>query len=208
MENSGAYRISSIAQLRQIISEPNPMVRTKLLTTLDETATDFIRRSPFVVLGTADTDGNQDVSPKGDSPGFVAVKDANTLLIPERKGNKLLFGLKNILANPQVGLIFLVPGTDETLRINGTAELTADPAVLEQLAARGAPAILAIRVTVRECFFHCAKAFIRSQLWKHENWPVRERISFGKQLAPKLGGGEELARQIDQAIEQDYKNNL
>ncbi len=208
MENSGAYRISSIAQLRQIISEPNPMVRTKLLSALDETATDFIRRSPFVVLGTADADGNQDVSPKGDGPGFIAVKDVNTLLIPERKGNKLLFGLKNILANPQVGLIFLVPGTDETLRINGTAELTADPAVLEQLAARGAPAILAIRVTVRECFFHCAKAFIRSQLWKHENWPVREPISFGKQLAPKLGGGEELARQIDQAVERDYKDNL
>ena len=156
----------------------------------------------------ADVDGNQDASPKGDGPGFVAVEDACTLLIPERKGNRLMFSLRNILANPQVWMIFLIPGTDETFRVNGTAELSCDPDLLVRLSARGAPALLAIRVTVKECFFHCAKAFIRSQLWKPETWAERHKISFGKMLSAKVGGGEELARQVDQAIEQDYKHNL
>jgi predicted pyridoxine 5'-phosphate oxidase superfamily flavin-nucleotide-binding protein len=119
-----------------------------------------------------------------------------------------MFSLRNILANPEVGIIFLVPGTDETLRVNGAAELSDDPDLLVRLSARGAPALLAIRVTVRECFFHCAKAFIRSQLWKPETWPERKKISFGKILSAKVGGGKELAEQVDRAVEQDYKNNL
>src|SRR5205814_7712122 len=132
-----------------------------------------------------------DVSPKGDGPGFVAVHGDDTLLIPDRKGNKLIFGLQNILANPRVAVIFLVPGTEETLRIQGSAELTADPAVLDRLAARGQPARLAIRVHVDACFFHCAKAFKRSRLWQPETWPDRRKISFGKLVAPKLGGAAE-----------------
>lgn len=208
METSRTHRIETVAQLQALLGDPNPLTPKKLLTALDESAIDFIRRSPFLVLATADADGNQDASPKGDGPGFVAVEDQRTLVIPERKGNRLMFGLKNILANPQVGIIFLVPGTDETLRVNGTAELSDDPELLVRLSARGAPALLAMRVTVRECFFHCAKAFIRSQLWKPETWPERRKISFGKLLSAKVGGGEELARQVDQAVEQDYKNNL
>ncbi len=131
-----------------------------------------------------------------------------TLLIPDRTGNKLIFGLQNILANPQVGIIFLVPGTEETLRVNGTAALTADPIILERLSARSRPALVAIRVTVQECFFHCAKAFKRSQLWRPETWPQRQPISFGKLLASKVGGDEAMAQQIDQVVEEDYKNNL
>jgi PPOX class probable FMN-dependent enzyme len=208
MENSGDHRISTVEQLRAILGEPNPMTPKKLLRELDEMARDFIQRSPFLVLGTADAEGNQDVSPKGDGPGFVVVENESTLLIPDRRGNKLLFSLQNILVNPHVGIIFLIPGTDETLRVNGTAELTADPALLERLAARGTPAQLAMRVTVRECFFHCAKAFIRSQLWNAETWPARKQISWGKYLASKVGAGEEVAMKIDQHVQQDYKNNL
>jgi len=208
MENSGDYRITSLEQLRAIFGEPSPLVAKKLLRGLDEMAAGFIRRSPFLVIGTADAEGNQDVSPKGDGPGFVMIEDENTLLIPDRRGNKLIFTLQNILANPHVGLIFVVPGTDETLRVNGTAELSADPALLEQLSARGLPAQLAIRVKVRECFFHCAKAFIRSQLWKPESWNERMRISWGKYLAEKIGASDETATQIDQFVQQDYKNNL
>ena len=208
MENSGDYRITSLEQLRAIFGEPSPLVAKKLLRGLDEMAAGFIRRSPFLVIGTADAEGNQDVSPKGDGPGFVMIEDEKTLLIPDRRGNKLIFTLQNILANPHVGLIFVVPGTDETLRVNGTAELSADPALLEQLSARGLPAQLAIRVKVRECFFHCAKAFIRSQLWKPESWNERMRISWGKYLAEKIGASDETATQIDQFVEQDYKNNL
>jgi hypothetical protein len=102
----------------------------------------------------------------------------------------------------------MVPGTDETLRVNGTAELTTDPVILKRLAARGKLAQLAIRVSVRECFFHCAKAFRRSQLWNHEKWPTPVPISFGKILAGKMNGSEDMARQIDAQCEQDYETNL
>lgn len=141
----------------------------------------------------------------GDGPGFVLIEDERTFVIPDRPGNRLVFGLENILANPHVGVLFLIPGTPETLRINGTAEITRDPALLERLAARGKPAVLGIRVHIEECFFHCAKAFLRSQLWKPETWPERRRISFGKIMAAKLGADPD---QIDKAIEEDYRTNL
>src|ERR1700719_3829337 len=208
MENSSGHRIETTAQLQALIGEPNPMTPKKLWSALDDAAIDFIGRSPFLVLATADAQGNEDASPKGDGPGFVAVEDAHTLLIPERKGNRLMFSLRNILANPQVGIIFLVPGTDETFRVNGTATLSDDPNLLVRLSARGAPALLAIRVTVRECFFHCAKAFIRSQLWKPDTWSQRMRISWGKYLAGKIGATDEVARKIDDVVDHDYKNNL
>ena len=140
MENPRDHRIETVGQLQVLLGEPNPMTPKKLLPALDEAGIDFIRRSPFLVLPTADADGNQDASPKGDGPGFVAVEDARTLLIPERKGNRLMFSLRNILANPQVGMIFLIPGTDETFRVNGTAELSCDPDLLVRLSARCAGA--------------------------------------------------------------------
>ena len=208
MNATSAYRITTVEELRALIGEPHPLVPHKLWCTLEPAATDFIKQSPFLLLATADTEGNQDVSPKGDGPGFVAIENDTTLLIPDRKGNKLIFGLQNILANPHVGILFLIPGTEETLRVNGTAELTADPAILQRLSARGQPAIVAIRVTVRECFFHCAKAFKRAQLWKPEAWPQRPQISFGKLLAAKIGGDDKMATQIDQFVEEDYKTNL
>ncbi len=211
MENSGdrrsANRITTIEQLRTLIGEPHPATPRKLLGALDQTALDFIARSPFLVLGTADAAGNQDVSPKGGAPGFVVAENPSTLLIPDSKGNKLLFGLQNILANPHVGLIVMVPGTDETLRVNGTAELSMDPAALAHFSANGSPAQLAIRITVRECFFHCAKALLRSQLWKPESWSARIPFSWGKYLAVK-SDGEDAAAKIDRFVELDYKNNL
>ncbi len=203
-----AHRISTVAELRAIIGTPSDLVPHKLWTALDETCTDFIQRSPFLLLSTSDTEGNMDVSPKGDGPGFVAVENETTLLIPDRSGNKLIFGLQNILANPHIGLIFLLPGTGETLRINGTAQLTIDPAVLEQLSARGKPAIVAIRVSIKEVFYHCAKAFLRAQLWKPETWQEKKKISFGKILAGKMGGDAKMAEQIDQFVEQDYQNDV
>jgi uncharacterized protein len=206
-ERAGSTRITDVDQLRALLGEPHPATPRKLLRALDDLATDFIRRSPFLVLGTADADGNQDVSPKGGAPGFVMVEDPSTLVIPDSKGNKLLFGLQNILANPHVGIIFMVPGTDETLRINGTGELSVDPATLARLSANGATAQLAIRITVRECFFHCAKALMRSQLWKPESWSPRIQFSWGRYLAVK-SDGEGAAARIDRLVELDYKNNL
>ncbi|MGH7918113.1 MAG: pyridoxamine 5'-phosphate oxidase family protein, partial [Candidatus Binataceae bacterium] len=129
MNNGTNYCITTVAQLRSMLGEPNPATPKKLLTALDELAISFIRRSPFLVLATADAAGNQDCAPKGDAPGFVEVVDANTLLLPERKGNKLLFTFQNIVENPHVGVIFMVPGTNETLRVNGTAEIGTDPVI-------------------------------------------------------------------------------
>jgi PPOX class probable FMN-dependent enzyme len=181
----------------------------KVLDALDAMSIEFIARSPFLVLATADAEGASDASPKGDLPGFVLVENERTLFIPERKGNRLAMSLQNILANSNVALLFLVPGTDETLRVQGRATLTTERSVLERLSARGQPALLAIRLEVESCFFHCGKAFRRSQLWQPAAWPAeRVRVSFGKQLAPRLGGGDELAKRIDDAIEADYQNNL
>jgi PPOX class probable FMN-dependent enzyme len=163
------------------------------------------------VLSTADAAGNIDASPKGDAPGFVLIEDEQTLVIPDRPGNKLAYGHLNILANPKVGVLFMIPGTPETLRVNGQASLTADPDLLGQLAARGKPATLAIRIQVEECFFHCAKAFIRSALWKPESWPERQKISFGRMLAKSLGTGTDdsaSAAAIDEMVESDYRDNL
>jgi len=202
------YRIETVEQLRQLIGEPSPITAMKVASRLDAFACAYIQRSPFLLMATADADGHQDVSPKGDGPGFVAVEDDGTLLIPDRKGNHLVFGLQNLLANPHIGLVFLIPGTGETLRINGTAELTRDPAVLERLSARGTAAVLAIRVYVQECFFHCAKAFLRAQLWKPESWAERYRVSLGVIMSTRFGAGDDVAKQLDDLIDDDYRNNL
>jgi len=205
--SSDRHRITTLAQLRERMGEPNPATRLKVFDALDAQMTDFIARSPFCMLATADAEGHQEVSPKGDGPGFAWVESEHSLVLPDRKGNKLCFGLSNILANPQVGLIFLVPGTDETLRVNGTAELDTDPVLLERLSARGQPALLGIRVRVERCFFPCARAFLRARLWSPETWSERVRVSFGRQLAPRLGGDAALAERIDTALEQG-RNDL
>ena len=208
MSTPDEHALTDIAGVRGIIGDEVAVVRAKLYDRLEPTAVDFIAHSPLLLLSTANRDGRPDVSPKGDEPGFVAVEDERTLLIPDRKGNKLIFGLQNILENPRVALIFLVPGTEETLRVQGSAELTADPTILHRLTARGQPALLAIRVYVDGCYFHCAKAFKRSRLWQPESWPQRVRISFGKLLAPKLGGTKEVEQTIDRMVDEDYQTNL
>jgi PPOX class probable FMN-dependent enzyme len=201
------HRIDSVETLRAMYGQVSPIAQVKVWSRIEPSARDFIARAPFAVMATTDADGNVDVSPKGDGPGFVAVEDERTLLIPDRRGNKLVFGLQNILANAHVGLIFMVPGTNETLRVNGRAELTRDPDLCARLAARGQPALLVVRVTVDECFFHCPKAFLRASLWKPETWPGY-RVSFGRIFAAQLGGDDTTARQIDEALEQDARENL
>jgi hypothetical protein len=202
------HLLASLEQVRAIIGPEVPAIKAKFFPALEETASHFIRHSPLLLLATVDRAGHPDVSPKGDGPGFVAIEDAHTLLIPERKGNKLIQGLQNILATGRIALVFLVPGTEETLRVHGRAELTADPELLTRLEERGQPALLAIRVHVEQVFFHCAKAFKRSKLWQPDSWPPNLRISFGKLLAKKLGAGEEAAQKIDAAVEEDYRTGL
>jgi PPOX class probable FMN-dependent enzyme len=208
MAHDDPHRITSVEQIRALVGEFNPGAELKVGNALDAHARAFVARSPFLLLSTSDADGRADVSPKGDHAGFVAVEDERTLLIPDRSGNRLIFGLQNILANPQVGVLFLIPGTGETLRVNGRASLTGDPTVRERLASRGKPALLAIRVEVEECFFHCAKAFLRAALWKPETWPKDVRVSFGRIMADKLGSGDDVAQAIDVMIEENYRTDL
>jgi uncharacterized protein len=196
--------VNTIEAVREIVGHPHPAVSHKLMDILDEMSVAFIRQSPFLVLETAGADGSPDVSPRGGEPGFVVVETPTTLLIPEQKGNNLIFGVQNLLPNPKIALIFFVPGTEETLRIHGRAALTSDPETLQRLAWRNQPARLAIRVTVHRCFFQCGKAVIRSRIWQPTTWPPRQEVSFGEQMAPRLGGGDELAREIDARVEEDY----
>ena len=207
---SDPHRIATEDELRKFIGDEVPGLAEKNGDRLDDFARDYIAKSPFLVLATADAEGNLDASPKGDDPGFVEVLDDETLLIPDRPGNKLAYGHLNVLSNPKVGVIFMIPGTPETLRVNGEAELTADPELLERLAARGKPAKLIIRLRVEEVFFHCAKAFIRSKLWHSDEWPERHKVSFGEMYAARKGkgGDKALAETVDRSIEENYKTDL
>jgi PPOX class probable FMN-dependent enzyme len=202
------HRITTAAELREVIAAPSEIIEQKVFDHVDEYAAAFIARSPLVLLATANAHGELDVSPKGDAPGFVAVDDPHTLLLPDRPGNRLAYGFHNILEQPRVGLIFVVPGVTETLRVNGDAEITRDPALRERLTGCGKPAVLVTRVRVRECFFHCGKAFIRSSLWKPESWPIGVKAEIGKQFARVLRGDAQLADTIDAGLADDYAKNL
>lgn len=179
-------RIRDLDTLRAMLGEPKASTAAKIQTALTAQAREFIARSPLMMLSTADAHGEPTISPKGDAPGFVHVHDERTLYIPERRGNNLIFGFQNILRNPQVGLLFGVPGTCETLRVQGEAELVADDALCQRFAARGVPALLVTVVHVRECYFHCAKAFMRGQIWEPETWAAPVRVSMGREKAANL----------------------
>lgn len=157
--------------LRALLGTPSEVAVKKQIARLDEHCRAFIAHAPFMALATAGADGRCDVSPKGDPAGFVRVLDDTHLVIPDRPGNKRLDGMRNILANPHVGLLFLVPARGETLRVNGRACITRDAGLLATLAVDGKVPSLAIGVEVEEVFLHCAKAFKRSGLWEPARWP-------------------------------------
>ena len=201
-------RLTSTADLRRILPEPRPTTRAKILDALDEQSIDFLKRCPFALVGTTAPDGTIEVSPKGDDPGFIRVEDRRTLLIPERAGNNLAFGLSNILATGQIALIALVPATGETLRVSGTAEIFDDPELVGSLGSLGKPALLATRVHVKHSYFHCARSIVRARLWDPKSWPAPGRVSFGKIIAPRVGASPEMAAQIDASVEGAYTTRL
>jgi len=162
--------------LRKLLGEPSELVNAKVSDRLNEVTRRFVDRSPFVLLATAAADGSCDVSPRGDPPGFVRVLDERTLLIPERPGNRLADSLRNILVNPHVGLLFVIPGVGDTLRANGRATLVTDPELLEPSAVEGKTPKLGILVEVDQVFTHCSKAFIRSQLWDPDQFVDRAEL--------------------------------
>ncbi len=201
-------RLTSAADLRHVIADPRPTTRAKILDALDEQSIDFLKRCPFALIGTTAADGTVEVSPKGDEAGFIRVEDPKTLLIPERVGNNLAFGLGNILATGQIGLIALVPATGETLRVSGTAEIYDDADLVASLSSLGKPALLATRVRIKHCYFHCARSIVRAKLWDPKAWPAPGRVSFGRIIAPRVGAGAEVAAQIDASVEGAYTTRL
>jgi uncharacterized protein len=162
--------LSSEAELREVLGTPARRAATKVRPSLHERDREWLAASPFCLIATSDADGRCDVSPKGDPPGFVRVLDDTTITIPDRAGNKRFDGFCNILGNPRVGLLFLVPGRDDTLRINGRARLIRDAAFFDDMIVRGNRPRLALLVEVEEVFSHCAKAFLRSRLWDPPTW--------------------------------------
>lgn len=157
--------IRNEAELRALLGEPTAFTATKISPRLNAATRRFIERSPFVCLATSDAGGACDLSPRGDPPGFVRILDDRTLLLPERPGNRLADSLRNLLANPRIGLLFLVPGVADTFRVNGRATLTTDTELLAPCAVEGKPPKLGILVDIEEAYTQCPKAFLRSQLW-------------------------------------------
>ena len=164
------------AGLRQLLGEPSDLVRAKIGDRLNELTRQFVDRSPFVLLATSAPGGACDASPRGDPPGFVRVLDERTLLLPERPGNRLADSLRNILANANVGLLFVVPGVGDTLRVNGRATIVTDDDLLGGSAVEGKVPRLGILVEIDEVFTHCSKAFLRSQLWDPTRYVDRSEL--------------------------------
>ena len=162
--------ISTIDQLRDVLGEPLERVLRKDRATLAPEQMAWLRESPFCLVGTSVAGGTCDVSPKGDPAGFVHVIDAATLAIPERPGNNRADGYQNILENPHIGLLFMVPGRGDTLRVNGRATILPDAPYFDELVVNGHRPQLVVEVAIEQIFFHCAKAFLRSTLWSPESW--------------------------------------
>jgi PPOX class probable FMN-dependent enzyme len=176
--------ISTETELRARFAAPSRLAVLKQLDHLDANCRRFIELSPFLCLATARPDGLADNSPRGDAPGFVQVQDERTLLIPDRPGNNRLDSMANIVANPHVGLLFLIPGVTETLRINGRARIVTDPEILARFEVRGRAPKAAILVEVVEAFLHCSKALIRARLWEEDAKVDRRALpTLGRMIA-------------------------
>lgn len=195
--------VETLEDLRAVIGSPSQLVIDKVQPEIDEMSAAWIAASPFVLIGTADTGGNMDVSPKGDPAGFVKVLDSKTLLIPDRPGNRRVDTLGNIIQNPKVGLIFLVPGKEETLRVNGWAQIVRDAALREQFAVKGKAPALLIVVHTEEVFFHCAKCVVRSGLWNNTEAPTNDDLPG---LAEIIIRQTKLDMSVEE-LEEDYRQD-
>ena len=195
------------AAIRAHYGEPSDRARAKQLVRLDGHARAFIALSPFLVVASSDAAGRGDATPRGDAPGFVAVLDDVTLLIPDRPGNRRADTMLNVTENPQLGLLFLVPGIDETLRVNGRARFTTDADLLAPLSVQGRPPVAGLIVTVEEVYFHCGKALMRSRLWDPDTRVERASFpSLGRILAEQIAGTD--VRESERFIEESYRTRL
>ncbi len=200
--------IEDIAEIRGIYGQPAERAVKKQLPRLEKHSRAFIALSPFLVIATADRNGRCDASPKGDAPGFVTVLDDHTLLIPDRLGNNRVDTIGNLLDAPGVGLIFFVPGLLETLRVNGTARITTDPALLEPTAVNGKVPRSGILVSVEEVYFHCGKALIRSDLWNPDKHVARSDFpSLGRIITEQINEGGSV-EEAERYTAESYRTRL
>ena len=199
--------IATREELRDCYPQPLERSLRKSLTALDTHMRRFVSLSPFLCLGTSSAGGG-DVTPRGDSPGFVHVLDDRTLLVPDWPGNNRLDSLTNVVANPNVGLLFFIPGVNETLRINGVAEITMEPALLERWTVNGKHPRSALRVTVREAYLHCAKALIRSKLWEDDHRIERSELPSYAQMLKDQNVTTQSVEELQVAIDESYATRL
>lgn len=211
MEKFGIFRevITAEEELRDLFGLPSQVVQNKSISQLDDHCRFFLARSPLVIVATCDAEGNCDASPRGDAPGFVHVVDERHLVIPERPGNRRMDTMRNLLVNPHIGLIFLIPSMEETLRINGRACVIRDAELLANMAVNGKEPTVGIGVQVEECYVHCAKAFMRSGLWNPETWPAKENLPNAAQMLAdhvKLPGVS--VKEVAKGLQDSYANRL
>ncbi|MCG8445128.1 MAG: pyridoxamine 5'-phosphate oxidase family protein [Hyphomicrobiales bacterium] len=200
-------RITDKAELAALYGEPNDRASLKVLPVLDQHCRDFIAHCPFVVLGTRGGDGLPDVSPRGDKPGFIRVLDDQTLALPDRPGNRRIDTLKNILDDPGIAMLFIIPGFNDTLRINGIATIETDEALRNQFIERDRAPLTVLKITVKQAFLHCAKAFMRSQLWNPETQIPRSTLApFNVMLVDHTG--DKIALESDEDQIKRYEREL
>jgi PPOX class probable FMN-dependent enzyme len=209
MAAAESFDVESVAALRAIVGEPLPRVILKEMPELDERATAFIAAAPFLVMATSAADGSADASPKGGPPGFVKVLGPQRLAIPEFPGNRRLDGVQNLVERPGIGVLFIVPGITETLRVNGVAHLTRDPALAALCAVDDRSPWFVVDIEVRQVFSHCSKAFLRSGLWRPNDWPDPETVtSPSRSIAERAG--QEGRREVDvrRDVDDSYQAEL
>jgi len=206
IEKTDAYTVTSLDDLAKIYAKPLPRTATKETDHITETGRAFIAASPFLILATSNGT-TMDCSPKGDAPGFVQLLDDRTLLIPDRPGNNRLDGMKNLLANPKVGIIFLVPGRNGTYRVNGRAKISTDPELMKRFEVGGKPPRVVIVVAVEEAFNHCPKALVRAKLWDAAERPGRAP-THGDFAAARDGKDAAYAREYDEKYAERLKTEL
>jgi PPOX class probable FMN-dependent enzyme len=200
--------IETEAQLRALIGNPAELTCAKISERLNAMTRLFIERSPFVCLATSDRAGNCDLSPRGDPAGFVRILDDRTLLIPERPGNRLADSLRNVLANPHIGLLFAVPGVTDTFRVNGRAAITVDAELLAPCAVEGKLPALGILVDIEEAYTQCSKAFLRSHLWDPERFVDPATMPTGGQVHRAIQGEQFDAEQYDSERAERYRRRV
>jgi len=201
--------LTSESQVRDIIGLPSDLIMRKSISSLDKHCLNFIALSPLLFLSSADDQGNCDVSPRGDAPGSVLVIDQNHIAIPERPGNRRIDTLRNILLNPKIGLLFIIPGLGETLRINGYARIIKDDNILKKMKAHEKQPVLAIGVQIEECYIHCAKAFMRSKAWDADSWLKQSELpSIPAMVKDHLNSAEYTEESIRIGFQESYEKRL